>query len=340
MSEYPIKLTPTVSWNKGKIKILDQTKLPLTEEYIETDNIDEIIAAIQRLSIRGAPALGCIGAYACALVAFKCSSLLETSFRWLVLDEWKRIANARPTAVNLKWAVDRMREQLDICLEEKHYGKFDLIEIRKTLLNKAKEIHKDDIKRCDTLCLFGSNLFPDKARVMTICNTGGLCSGGIGTALGCIQYAHAFERDVEVYVPETRPLLQGARLNTWELERSKIPYKLITDSMAGSVMRDKKIDLVIVGADRITKNGDVANKIGTYNLAVLAKHHNIPFYVAAPDSTVDRSIDSGKDIPIEERAADEISSYTSKVYNPAFDVTPFELIDTIITEKGYWWPGK
>ena len=145
-----------------------------------------------------------------------------------------------------------------------------------------------------------------------------------------------FKKDVEVYVPETRPLLQGARLNTWELERSEIPYKLITDSMAGSVMRDKKIDLVIVGADRIAKNGDAANKIGTYNLAVLAMYHDIPFYVAAPDSTVDRNIESGEDIPIEERAADEISSYTDKVYNPAFDVTPFELIDTIITEKGYW----
>lgn len=333
MREYPIELTPTVSWDKGKIIILDQTKLPKEEKYIETSNLDEVIAAIQRLSIRGAPALGCVGAYACALVAFKCNSLIKESFNRLLLNDWKKIADARPTAVNLKWAVDIMKEKLTMYLED---TKFDLIEARRYLLKCAEEIHKDDIKRCDALCLFGSSLFPEKAKVMTICNTGGLCSGGIGTALGCIQYAHAFEKDIEVYVPETRPLLQGARLNTWELERSKVPYKLITDSMAGSVMRDKKIDLIIVGADRITKNGDVANKIGTYNLAVLAKHHKIPFYVAAPDSTVDRNINSGADIPIEQRAADEISSYTSKVYNPAFDVTPFELIDTIITEKGYW----
>ena len=175
-----------------------------------------------------------------------------------------------------------MKRQLEDCLDNTDW---DLIETRRYILSCAKQIHKDDITRCDTLCLFGSSLFPADARVMTICNTGGLCSGGIGTALGCIQYAHAFKKNVEVYVP---------------------------------------------------KNGDAANKIGTYNLAVLAKHHNIPFYVAAPDSTVDRNIESGKDIPIEERAANEISSYTDKVYNPAFDVTPFELIDTIITEKGYW----
>ena len=339
MREYPIKLTPTVSWNSGVLKILDQTKLPEAEEYIETKDYKEVINAMQQLAIRGAPALGVAGAYACALAAYKCNALQKSSFRWLVLDDCNRIANARPTAVNLKWAVNIIKKQLEDYLDNVD-KKFDLIKIRKYILDCAREIHNDDIKRCDALCLFGSNLFPKSAKVMTICNTGGLCSGGIGTALGCIQYAHAFEKRIEVYVPETRPLLQGARLNTWELERTGVRYKLITDSMAGSVMRDKKIDLIIVGADRIAKNGDVANKIGTYNLAVLAKHHNIPFYVAAPDSTVDRSIDSGKDIPIEERAADEISSYTSKVYNPAFDITPFKLIDTIITEKGYWWPAK
>lgn len=331
----PIQLAPTISWDRsfGVLKILDQTKLPEVEKYIETTDYKEVIEAIKRLSIRGAPALGVAGAYACVLAAYDCNALVQEAFVEEILPAWNLIANARPTAVNLKWAVDIMKRQLEDCLDNTDW---DLIETRRYILSCAKQIHKDDITRCDTLCLFGSSLFPADARVMTICNTGGLCSGGIGTALGCIQYAHAFKKNVEVYVPETRPLLQGARLNTWELERSEIPYKLITDSMAGSVMRDKKIDLVIVGADRIAKNGDAANKIGTYNLAVLAKHHNIPFYVAAPDSTVDRNIESGKDIPIEERAANEISSYTDKVYNPAFDVTPFELIDTIITEKGYW----
>tara|TARA_R110000824_G_scaffold67592_3_gene175083 strand:+ start:771 stop:1781 length:1011 start_codon:yes stop_codon:yes gene_type:complete len=335
MRKYPtrIKPTPTILWNKGVLKILDQTKLPEVEEYIETTDFREVIVAIKRLSIRGAPALGCTGAYACALSAYKCNSLLKESFKRLVLNDWDKIANARPTAVNLKWAVEIMKQQLEDYLANTNW---DLIETRKYILDCAEQIHTDDIMRCDSLCIFGSNLIPDNSKVMTICNTGGLCSGGIGTALGCIQYAHAIEKNIEVYVPETRPLLQGARLNTWELERSNIPYKLITDSMAGSVMRDKKIDLVIVGADRIAKNGDTANKIGTYNLAVLAKHHNIPFYVAAPDSTVDRDIQDGKEIPIEQRAASEISSYTSKVYNPAFDVTPFELINTIITEKGYW----
>tara|TARA_R110002012_G_C11583932_1_gene605612 strand:+ start:330 stop:1340 length:1011 start_codon:yes stop_codon:yes gene_type:complete len=335
MREYPVSLTPTIQWKSGVLKILDQTKLPEVEEYIETKDYKEVINAIKRLAIRGAPALGCAGAYACALVAYKCNSLIKEAFKKSVFNDWDKIANARPTAVNLKWAVNIMKRQLEDYLDNIDI-KYDLIKIRGYILDCARQIHEDDIKRCDALCLFGSNLFPKSARVMTICNTGGLCSGGIGTALGCIQYAHAFEKNIEVYVPETRPLLQGARLNTWELERTGTPYKLITDSMAGSVMRDKKIDLVIVGADRIAKNGDAANKIGTYNLAVLAKHHNIPFYVAAPDSTVDRNIESGKDIPIEERAADEISSYTDKVYNPAFDVTPFELIDTIITEKGYW----
>jgi len=331
----PIQLTPTISWDKGILKILDQTKLPKVEKYIETSDYKEVIEAIKRLSIRGAPALGCAGAYACALVAYKCNSLVKEAFVEEILPAWNLIANARPTAVNLMWAVNIMKKQLEDYLENTDW---DLIETRRYILNCAKQIHKDDIDRCDNLCRHGASLFPDNARVMTVCNTGGLCSGGIGTALGCVQYAHAFKKKVEVYVPETRPLLQGARLNTWELERSKIPYKLITDSMAGSVMRDKKIDLVIVGADRIAKNGDAANKIGTYNLAVLAKHHDIPFYVAAPDSTVDRNIKSGEDIPIEERPSAEISSYLwpDKVYNPAFDVTPFELIDTIITEKGYW----
>lgn len=333
MKKYPIELTPTITWNSGVLRILDQTKLPEIEEYIETTSYKEVIEAIKRLSIRGAPALGCAGAYACALAAYDSNSLVKQSFRNSLLNDWNLIANARPTAVNLKWAVNIMIKQFENYLANSNW---DLIETRRYILQCANQIHTDDIKRCDTLCRLGSTLFSDNAKVMTICNTGGLCSGGIGTALGCIQYAHAFEKNVEVYVPETRPLLQGARLNTWELERTGVPYKLITDSMTGSVMRDKKINLVIVGADRIAKNGDTANKIGTYNLAVLAKHHNIPFYVAAPDSTVDRNIKSGKDIPIEERAASEISSYTSKVYNPAFDITPFELIDTIITEKGYW----
>jgi len=215
-------------------------------------------------------------------------------------------------------------------------------DLKLALLELAHEIREDDIDRCHNLGLHGANLIPDNANVMTICNTGGLATSGIGTALGVIQYAHAQGKDLKVYVCETRPLLQGARLNTWELKRTATPFTLMTDSMAAQTMKKINIDGIFVGADRIASNGDTANKIGTYSLAVLAKHHGVPFYVAAPLSTVDYDIESGADIPVEERSPDEVTrikgvQFTIEdidVTTPAFDVTPAELIDGIITEKG------
>jgi methylthioribose-1-phosphate isomerase len=215
-------------------------------------------------------------------------------------------------------------------------------DLKLALLELAHEIREDDIDRCHNLGIHGANLIPDNANVMTICNTGGLATSGIGTALGVIQYAHAQGKDLKVYVCETRPLLQGARLNTWELKRTATPFTLMTDSMAAQTMKKINIDGIFVGADRIASNGDTANKIGTYSLAVLAKHHGVPFYVAAPLSTVDYDIESGADIPVEERSPDEVTrikgvQFTIEdidVTTPAFDVTPAELIDGIITEKG------
>jgi methylthioribose-1-phosphate isomerase len=214
--------------------------------------------------------------------------------------------------------------------------------LKLALLELAHEIREDDIDRCHNLGIHGANLIPDNANVMTICNTGGLATSGIGTALGVIQYAHAQGKNLKVHVCETRPLLQGARLNTWELKRTKTPFTLLTDSMAAQTMKKINIDGIFVGADRIASNGDTANKIGTYSLAVLAKHHGVPFYVAAPLSTVDYDIESGADIPVEERSPEEVTrikgvQFTIEdidVTTPAFDVTPSELIDGIITEKG------
>ena len=245
------------------------------------------------------------------------------------------IGGTRPTAVNLMWAVKKMKEKIT-----SFSG--DVEDLKSSLLDLANEIRDDDIDRCHNLGLHGAALIPNHSNVMTICNTGGLATSGIGTALGVIQYAHAQGKDLKVYVCETRPLLQGARLNTWELKRTKTPFTLITDSMAAQIMEKIEIDGIFVGADRIASNGDTANKIGTYSLAVLAKHHHIPFYVAAPLSTVDYEIESGTDIPIEERSPGELTrikgvQFTIEdidVTTPAFDVTPAELIHGIITEKG------
>jgi methylthioribose-1-phosphate isomerase len=233
------------------------------------------------------------------------------------------------------WAVKQMKEKATSFSGS-------VYDLKLALLELAHEIREDDIDRCHNLGLHGANLIPDNANVMTICNTGGLATSGIGTALGVIQYAHAQGKDLKVYVCETRPLLQGARLNTWELKRTATPFTLMTDSMAAQTMKKINIDGIFVGADRIASNGDTANKIGTYSLAVLAKHHGVPFYVAAPLSTVDYDIESGADIPVEERSPDEVTrikgvQFTIEdidVTTPAFDVTPAELIDGIITEKG------
>jgi len=330
-----VPLTPTIEWKNGRVRLIDQTKLPLEEEYIDTDNYRVVCDAIYRLAIRGAPAIGVAGAYACVLAANKIDETEFDKFVKIYLEKADEIGATRPTAVNLMWAVKQMNAKVASFVGS-------VTELKTALLDLAHEIREDDIDRCHNLGIHGANLIPDNANVMTICNTGGLATSGIGTALGVIQYAHAQGKDLKVYVCETRPLLQGARLNTWELKRTATPFTLMTDSMAAQTMKKINIDGIFVGADRIASNGDTANKIGTYSLAVLAKHHGVPFYVAAPLSTVDYDIESGADIPVEERSPDEVTrikgvQFTIEdidVTTPAFDVTPAELIDGIITEKG------
>lgn len=327
--------TPTIKWNNGQVRLIDQTKLPLEEDYIETDNYKVVCDAIYRLAIRGAPAIGVAGAYACVLASNKIKSNSKNSFLKEYLMKADEIGATRPTAVNLMWAVKQMKNKATNFLG-------DVKDLKSSLLNLANEIRYDDIDRCHNLGLHGAKLIPNQSNVMTICNTGGLATSGIGTALGVIQYAHAQGKDLKVHVCETRPLLQGARLNTWELKRTNTPFTLMTDSMAAQTMKKIKIDGIFVGADRIASNGDTANKIGTYSLAVLAKHHNVPFYVAAPLSTVDYETKSGSDIPVEERSSNEVTQIKGipftiediDVTTPAFDVTPAELIHGIITEKG------
>jgi len=330
-----IEITPTIEWSNGKVRLIDQTKLPLEEKYIETDDYRVVCDAIYRLAIRGAPAIGVAGAYACALAANEIEATELSGFVNRYLQKADKIGSTRPTAVNLMWAVKQMKDQA--------IGfSGNVADLKIALLDLAQEIRDDDIDRCHNLGLHGADLIPNNSNVMTICNTGGLATSGIGTALGVIQYAHAQGKDLKVHVCETRPLLQGSRLNTWELKRTKTPFTLITDSMAARTMKKIDINGVFVGADRIASNGDTANKIGTYSLAVLAKHHDVPFYVAAPMSTVDYKIESGADIPVEERSPDEVTRINGvqftiediDVTTPAFDVTPAELIDGIITEKG------
>jgi len=330
-----IPLTPTIDWIDNQVKIIDQTRLPLEEEYIETDEYKVVCDAIYRLAIRGAPAIGVAGAYACVLAANKITADDLDDFLQEFMVKADEIGATRPTAVNLMWAVKKMKDRASSLSGS-------VTELKLALLELAHDIRADDIDRCHNLGLHGAKLIPDHSNVMTICNTGGLATSGIGTALGVIQYAHAQGKNLKVHVCETRPLLQGARLNTWELKRTKTPFTLMTDSMAAQTMKKMKIDGVFVGADRIAANGDTANKIGTYSLAVLAKHHNVPFYVAAPLSTVDYDTLSGAEIPLEERLPHEVTRIKGvqltiediEVATPAFDVTPAELIAGIITEKG------
>tara|TARA_B100000029_G_scaffold501463_1_gene574919 strand:- start:34167 stop:35228 length:1062 start_codon:yes stop_codon:yes gene_type:complete len=330
-----VKPTPTITWNNGKVKLIDQTRLPIEEEFLETSDYRILCDAILRLAIRGAPAIGVAGAYASVLAANEIQADNLNTFKDKFFTTAKIIQETRPTAINLKWAVNKMIETV-----KKFNGPVNQLKLE--LLDLANSIKEDDLSRCHRLCLHGSEIIPKYGKVMTVCNTGGLATSGIGTALGVIQYAHAQGKGVHVNVCETRPLLQGSRLNTWELKRTSTPFTLITDSMAASVMRKYDLDGIFVGADRIAANGDTANKIGTYSLAVLAKYHNIPFYVAAPLSTVDFEIGSGKEIPVEKRSPKEITrikgvQFTVEdidVSTPAFDITPADLIKGIITEIG------
>ncbi len=325
-----------ISWEKEGVVLIDQKALPQTERYVTCRDYGEVIAAINDLTVRGAPAVGIAAAMGIALGAAALSSESKEAFReeiYRICDEFSR---TRPTAINLFWAIDRMKRCLAENLRE------DIGLIKTALVEEAHLILEEDIEANRRIGQFGRECIKDGDSILTHCNAGALATGGYGTALGIIRAAHEEGKTIHVFIDETRPVLQGARLTAWELQREKIPATLITDSMAGFVMGRGMVDLVIVGADRVAANGDVANKIGTYSLAVLAGEHGIPFYVAAPRSTIDCEVKSGHDIPIEERKGDEVVTFGGtmvapkgmEVFNPAFDVTPNSYITAIVTDAG------
>ncbi len=326
----------TIKWDRGKIKLIDQTLLPNKFKHIYCDTVESIWEAIRNLRVRGAPAIGIAGALGVVVGMQDSKAKGYAQFKKRLEQVISYLSSSRPTAVNLFWALDRMR----ICC--KKHSDLSINTIKSKLLNEAQKIIEEDKNICRNIGKNGARLIKDGDVILTHCNAGGLATADYGTALGVIFNANEQGKKIRVYADETRPLLQGARLTTWELMQAGIDVTLICDNMAGSLMKDGKINCVIVGADRIASNGDTANKIGTYSLAVLAKAHKIPFYVAAPISTFDMKIKSGKQIPIEQRSPEEITNLYGKriapkninVYNPAFDVTPAKFISAIITENG------
>lgn len=326
-----------IMWQKGCLKLLDQTKLPLEEKIIECSSYQDVADAINNMTVRGAPAIGATAAFGIVLGAREISENDDKN-RWL--EGLKKIGyelkQTRPTAVNLAWSVERMLKKAEDNIQ------LAIPRLQDILEDEAYKIAREDIENNYAIGRFGNELVPEGANILTHCNAGALATVGYGTALGVIRAAHSSGKKVHVFVDETRPFLQGARLTAWELDKESVPFTLITDNMAGYIMSKGMVDLIVVGADRIAANGDTANKIGTYSLAVLAKEHHIPMYIAAPLSTIDMSLTSGEEIPIEERKADEVLFITGKriapegaqVFNPAFDVTPNRLITAIITDKG------
>jgi len=326
----------SIEWRGDHVRILDQTFLPSRTVYSDIREVGRMWEAIKKLRVRGAPAIGIAAAYGLYLGVRDLSENSYPSFEIEVRRISEYLNSARPTAVNLSWALQRIQHTIHAHREE------SIASIKDRVLKTAQTIHDEDKRMCKSIGLNGVELIPQKARILTHCNTGGLATGQYGTALSVIYHAHVAKKNIHVWVDETRPLLQGSRLTAWELMRAEIPMKLVTDSMAGHLMQTGKVDLVIVGTDRVAANGDMANKIGTYSLAVLAKYHDIPFYVATPASTIDLNIGSGAEIPIEERDSKEITSIGNaeiaparvEVYNPAFDVTPASLITAYVTERG------
>ena len=328
----------TVEWTKEGVRMLDQRLLPSEEKYLMLRSYDEVAEAIKKMVVRGAPAIGVSAAMGIALGA---NQSVGTSVADLEDDLgyiFDVMGKTRPTAVNLFWAIDRMRSRFQ---QEKKVG--DVEKVKEALVAEALAIFEEDIAANRAIGGFGAPLIPDGSTVLTHCNAGALATAGdYGTALGVIRGAIDAGKKVAVIADETRPFLQGLRLTAWELAKDNIPVTVITDSMAGHVMKNGQVDAVVVGADRIASNGDTANKIGTYMVAVLAKQHNIPFYVAAPITTLDLTLASGAEIPIEERDASEVTHIRDhqlapdgiSVQNPAFDVTPNELITAIITDRG------
>ncbi len=302
-------LSLALSYENGILKILDQTRLPSEEAWETVTHPDQMISHIKRLAVRGAPLIGVAAAVSLAdfVKKTKCS-------REDFLKIASRMREARPTAVNLSYAVDRL---LNVSMNE--------------IPSEAEKIFDEDVDLCRKIAEKGAALISDGDGVLTHCNSGGLATAGVGTALGVILTAHQQNKRIHVFVDETRPLLQGARLTAWELKKHGIPFTVLTDSMASIILREGKVAKIFVGADRIARNGDAANKVGTYQLAVTAKYHGVPFYVVAPRSTLDESIASGKEIPIEMRGQEEVSAHFNS-FNPSFDVTPRELITDIILE--------
>ncbi len=330
-------MIPTVEWGQNSVKILDQSLLPEKVEVLVCDDYQSVVQAIRDLKVRGAPAIGVTAALGLALGAqsITASSFAEFQAAFQVMCD--RMRDARPTAVNLFWAIDRMKR---FVLERKDKP---LAWLQQQVIHEAQTILDEDIQMNQAIGDFGAALIKDGQTILTHCNAGALATAGYGTALGVIRSAWKTKKGIRVIADETRPVLQGARLTAWELQQDGIPTTLITDNAAGSLMKQGRIHLCVVGADRIAANGDVANKIGTYSVAVLAKVHGIPFYVAAPSSTIDMTMTSGEQIPIEQRSSSEVTTLHSvrsiapegiEVLNPAFDVTPAEYITGIITDRG------
>ncbi len=330
----------TLEWKQNKLWLVDQTKLPVEFKIVECTDVQQVWDAIKRLVVRGAPAIGIAAAYGIVIATQNSRARGYGEF----VDETEKVADylakARPTAVNLFWALDRMKKVI-------YKNKTDDVgKLKKLLLKEADAIFDEDRETCRNIGRYGATLLKNGDTVLTHCNAGALATADYGTALAAIFVAVEEGKEISVYVDETRPLLQGARLTTWELKQAGIDVTLICDNMAAQVMKEGKVDVVITGADRIASNGDAANKIGTYGLALLGKAHNVPFYIAAPKSSFDMTLKSGDEIPIEQRNPEEVTKGFGeqiapdgiKVYNPAFDVTPCELIRGIITEKGIVYP--
>ncbi|OEH84820.1 S-methyl-5-thioribose-1-phosphate isomerase [Desulfuribacillus stibiiarsenatis] len=324
-------------WENRRLKLINQLLLPNKEEWIEYSDYEDVALAIKNMIVRGAPAIGATAAFGLALAALKYRNLEKDEFLEKIDNAAKILANTRPTAVNLFWAIQRMRNLLEL-----NKDNFTVPELVEKIVREAETIAEDDVQINKKMGAYGATLIPEGAQIYTHCNAGALATVDYGTALGVIRSAHEQNKNIHVYAGETRPYLQGSRLTTFELMKDNIPVTLVTDNMAGFLMKQGKVHCVIVGADRVAANGDVANKIGTYSLSVLAKEHNIPFYVAAPISTIDLQIDSGDEIEIEERGTEEvikvydtfIAPKDAVAYHPAFDVTPHQNITAIITEKG------
>jgi len=331
-------MIPTLAWTPEGVRFIDQTRLPLEESYVLAMTYEQVADVIVTMVVRGAPAIGVSAAYGVALGALRTKAAKAQEFAPEFERICARLAGTRPTAVNLFWAIDRMKRLFAALLA----AGATLAQIQGKLLAEAHAMYEEDITACKKMGAFGGALLPDEGGVLTHCNAGALATCGYGTALGVIRSAIEQGKRIHVFADETRPFLQGARLTAWELMADHIPTTVICDNMAASLMRAGKIQAVVVGADRIAANGDVANKIGTYNVAILAKEHGLPFYVAAPWSTIDLATPTGDSIPIEERPAIEVTHHGGKqltpngvgIRNPAFDVTPARYITAIITERG------